>query len=79
MALVYARPDGTRAEGKYPFNPNGSAADIAGICNPQGNVLGLMPHPENHIFSYQNPSKLTPSEENGLALFANGVAYASQL
>ncbi len=29
-----------------PWNPNGAARAIAGICNPQGNVLGLMPHPE---------------------------------
>jgi phosphoribosylformylglycinamidine synthase len=29
-----------------PANPNGSARDIAGICNPQGNVVGFMPHPE---------------------------------
>ena len=79
VALVYTRPDGRRAEGQYPFNPNGSAADIAGLCNSQGNVLGLMPHPENHIFAYQNPSKLTLSNASGLALFANGVAYASQL
>lgn len=28
-------------------NPNGSLANIAGICNAAGNVLGLMPHPEN--------------------------------
>jgi phosphoribosylformylglycinamidine synthase len=27
-------------------NPNGSLDNIAGICNKQGNVLGLMPHPE---------------------------------
>lgn len=27
-------------------NPNGSLANIAGVCNPAGNVLGLMPHPE---------------------------------
>jgi phosphoribosylformylglycinamidine synthase len=27
-------------------NPNGSAGNIAGICNPAGNVLGMMPHPE---------------------------------
>lgn len=27
-------------------NPNGSLADIAGICNEKGNVLGMMPHPE---------------------------------
>ncbi|WP_419918227.1 phosphoribosylformylglycinamidine synthase subunit PurQ [Candidatus Poriferisocius sp.] len=30
----------------YKDNPNGSTADIAGICNDQGNVVGLMPHPE---------------------------------
>ncbi len=29
-----------------PANPNGSARDIAGICNPGGNVVGFMPHPE---------------------------------
>jgi phosphoribosylformylglycinamidine synthase subunit PurQ / glutaminase len=79
IALLYARPDGSAAAGEYPYNPNGSAADIAGICNPQGNVLGLMPHPENHIFDYQNPAKANPSAGSGLALFANGVAYAGQL
>jgi len=30
-------------------NPNGSIDDIAGVINPQGNVLGMMPHPENFI------------------------------
>jgi phosphoribosylformylglycinamidine synthase len=30
-------------------NPNGSVADIAGICNRQGNVLGMMPHPERAV------------------------------
>ncbi|MEM8750072.1 MAG: phosphoribosylformylglycinamidine synthase subunit PurQ [Pseudomonadota bacterium] len=30
-------------------NPNGSINDIAGICNAAGNVLGMMPHPENLI------------------------------
>ncbi|HVN52887.1 MAG TPA: phosphoribosylformylglycinamidine synthase I [Anaerolineaceae bacterium] len=79
VALRYVRPDGTRPEGEYPFNPNGSAGDIAGICNPQGNVLGLMPHPENHVFAYQNPDKRTPAQGSGLALFANGVAYAGQI
>jgi len=39
-----------QAEGRivlrYRDNPNGSVDDIAGICNPAGNVVGLMPHPE---------------------------------
>ena len=34
---------------KYIDNPNGSANDIAGICNKAGNVLGMMPHPERAI------------------------------
>jgi phosphoribosylformylglycinamidine synthase len=31
---------------RYVENPNGSVDDIAGICNADGNVVGLMPHPE---------------------------------
>ncbi|KJK31747.1 phosphoribosylformylglycinamidine synthase subunit PurQ [Paenibacillus sp. P2(2022)] len=33
----------------YKDNPNGSMTDIAGICNEQGNVLGMMPHPERAV------------------------------
>ncbi len=51
----------------YPDNPNGSVADIAGICNAQGNVLGLMPHPENHIYPWQHP-RWTRGEGGGLGL-----------
>ncbi len=36
-------------------NPNGSVADIAGVCNAAGNVLGLMPHPENFVVGRQHP------------------------
>jgi phosphoribosylformylglycinamidine synthase subunit PurQ / glutaminase len=38
--------DGDRVVLRYEDNPNGSVDDIAGICNEQGNVVGLMPHPE---------------------------------
>jgi phosphoribosylformylglycinamidine synthase len=31
---------------RYVANPNGSIGDVAGLCNPAGNVMGLMPHPE---------------------------------
>ncbi len=79
-ALIYARPDGSPAQNAYPFNPNGSIADIAGVCNPQGNVLGLMPHPEDHVVAYQHP-RWTRGERGrmGLKLFENGVRYAAQL
>jgi phosphoribosylformylglycinamidine synthase len=46
IAFRYCRDDETPAEGEYPFNPNGSIADIAGITSTDGKVLGLMPHPE---------------------------------
>ena len=34
---------------RYTDNPNGSVGDIAGITNPAGNVVGLMPHPERAV------------------------------
>ena len=57
IAFQYATGDGTLAGGTYPLNPNGSVADIAGICNPAGNIIGLMPHPEDHIEAVQSPSR----------------------
>lgn len=83
VALTYVLPDGTPAQRRYPANPNGSVGDIAGICNSQGNVLGLMPHPENHIYPYQHPrwTRLPAGKPHltGLPLFRSGVWYASQL
>lgn len=37
-------------------NPNGSVDDIAGVCNPLGNVVGLMPHPERFVTRFQHPN-----------------------
>ncbi|MCI4350102.1 MAG: phosphoribosylformylglycinamidine synthase subunit PurQ [Thermoplasmata archaeon] len=49
----WSAPDGSSAE--YPWNPNGSIGDVAGLTNPEGNVFGLMPHPERHFFRIQAP------------------------
>ena len=43
VAFRYCAPDGTVSDAA---NPNGSVANIAGILNEAGNVLGMMPHPE---------------------------------
>jgi len=61
-------------------NPNGSLDDIAGICDSAGLVLGLMPHPENHVVARQHPQYLR-SHRAGLArgLFEAGVAHAINL
>ena len=61
----------------YPANPNGSILDIAALCNLAGNVLGLMPHPENHIFPWQHPRASRGESGNlGLRLFENGIKNA---
>jgi phosphoribosylformylglycinamidine synthase len=74
-ALTYSAPDGGPAA--YPANPNGSDLAIAGLCNRAGNVLGLMPHPENHIFAWQHPRyQAGESGMVGLRLFQNGVRFA---
>jgi phosphoribosylformylglycinamidine synthase I len=48
-------------------NPNGSAASIAGVCNAEGNVVGLMPHPEHAVDGLTGPSA------DGLGFFASAV------
>jgi phosphoribosylformylglycinamidine synthase len=62
-------------------NPNGSVADIAGVCNTEGNVLGLMPHPENFVIGRQHPHHLRGDglDHLGLRLFRNGVAAAEEM
>jgi phosphoribosylformylglycinamidine synthase subunit PurQ / glutaminase len=80
LALRYCRADGELCNQPLPFpvNPNGSMANVAGICDPTGRVLGLMPHPERHIDRTQHP-RWTRGEGqdpgDGLALFVNAVRY----
>ena len=67
VAFRYVDAGGRPANGVYPLNPNGAVADIAGLCNRRGNVVGLMPHPEDHLLPVQNP--LGGSGRLGLAIF----------
>ncbi len=55
LVFRYCTRDGEIADGKYPTNPNGSFYDIAGICNKEGNIFGLMPHPERAMYWWQQP------------------------
>ena len=60
-------------------NPNGSRGDVAGICDPSGLVLGLMPHPENHVLAHQHPLHSRNQGEParlGLELLRNGRLHA---
>lgn len=46
-------------ESELPVNPNGALDNIAGLCNPKGNVLAMMPHPERSFYLRQVPSTWT--------------------
>jgi phosphoribosylformylglycinamidine synthase len=91
---VHPDPDSLAAAGQVALryrstNPNGSVADIAGVCDSSGVVLGLMPHPENHIVARQHPHhrrrpvvKTRGAGEPsslGLRLFENGVQHAKEI
>ncbi|MCE5242008.1 MAG: phosphoribosylformylglycinamidine synthase subunit PurQ [Syntrophobacteraceae bacterium] len=85
--LRYAAPGGKPARGEFPANPNGSIADIAGICDPTGRIAGLMPHPEayNHWTNHPDwtlrkeeclrQGSAFPEEGSGIQLFRNAVEY----
>jgi phosphoribosylformylglycinamidine synthase len=76
VAFRYVDGEGNPAAGAYPLNPNGSAGDVAGLCNAAGNVVGLMPHPEDHLLPLQNP--LGGQGRLGLPLFMAFVQAARQ-
>ncbi len=79
LVLRYGHPDQTPSgDLPYPFNPNGSPRNVAGVADPSGRVLGLMPHPERHIDPTQHPHWTRGAAGpvgDGLAVFANAVAY----
>ncbi|MFA5859599.1 MAG: phosphoribosylformylglycinamidine synthase I [Elusimicrobiota bacterium] len=64
----------------YPYNPNGSIMSIAGITDYNGNILGMMPHPERYLFKINHPYRpATGTEEDefgqGFTLFTSIVEY----
>ncbi len=78
IVFRYAFEEGSFASGSYPENPNGSADDIAGISNPSGTVMGLMPHPERAFYSFTTPYWTRGngcSYGSGHTIFKNLVDY----
>jgi phosphoribosylformylglycinamidine synthase subunit PurQ / glutaminase len=68
VAFRYAAPDGSL---DFPWNVNGATNAIAGVLNAQGNVLGMMPHPENHVEAALGPT-------DGRGLFAGLADHFKQ-
>ena len=87
IAFTYCRDDLSPAGGEYPFNPNGSMEDIAGLTSKDGKVLGMMPHPERameftHLYDWplvkeqmRRAGERIPAESLNMAIFRNIVRY----
>ncbi len=79
LVFRFVNSHGTYPNGHYPTNPNGSMYDITGLCNPQGNVLGLMPHPERAIYSWQLPESSRSSNQkeygDGMLIFTSVIHH----
>lgn len=87
IAFTYCREDLSPARGEYPYNPNGSLEDIAGITSADGKVLGLMPHPERameftNLYDWpllkeqmKRAGSAIPQESMNMQLFRNIVDY----
>ena len=78
IKLKYTDKNGREGTG-YPANPNGSQLNIAAITNKQGNVFGMMPHPEKFVTKYTHPRwtrETLADEGDGLRIFRNMVEYA---
>jgi phosphoribosylformylglycinamidine synthase len=67
IVFEYCSKDGEVSEA---FNPNGSVGNIAGICSREGNVVGMMPHPER-------AAEAVLGNEDGLALFKAATLFAT--
>ncbi len=79
--IIFRYSDKTgKVKESYPFNPNGSMYNIAGITDLTGRVLGLMPHPERYLFKEHIP--FWQKERNiipfGRKIFENAVNYFKQ-
>ena len=79
IIFKYVDKDGNIAN--YPWNPNGSLENIAGICDSTGRVLGMMPHPERYIEPTQHPRwtrEGLKAKGDGIAIFRNAVNYVKE-
>ena len=81
IVLYYTDEQGNTNAG-YPYNPAGSVADIAGICDASGRIFALMPHPERHIRGTQHPRwtrEGAREQGDGFQIFLNAVRWAKGL
>jgi phosphoribosylformylglycinamidine synthase I len=82
LVFRYCSENGDYAGGRYPTNPNGSFHDIAGICNREGTIFGLMPHPERALYWWQQPDwtrqEQMPQYGDGKLIFESLIDYLTK-
>jgi phosphoribosylformylglycinamidine synthase len=82
VVFRYCNKEGEYADSRFPTNPNGSFHDIAGICNPEGTIFGLMPHPERAVHWWQQPDWTRqgqkPEYGDGRLIFESLVEYLTK-
>ncbi len=79
IPIRYVAPNGGPTG--YPDNPNGSVADMAGLCDPTGRIFGLMPHPEAYLYRTNHPRwtrERLPAVGQGVAVFRNAVRHVAE-
>jgi len=76
--LKYCNADYNAPTMEFPANPNGSTNAIAGLCDPSGRLMGLMPHPEAFVHYTQHPRwtrEQLPEAGDGLILYTNAAEF----
>ena len=75
IAVRYVDSEGNG--GEFPINPNGSIDDVAGICDPTGRAMGLMPHPERFVDITHHPqwTRGGGDRADGRLFFDNAFAF----
>jgi len=79
IVLWYTNPQEQIAG--YPWNPNGSINNIAGICDKSGRIFGIMPHPEAYLQYTNHPQwtrKSLPEDGDGIQIFRNAIKFVRE-
>ena len=88
VVFTYCDDAGNDACGRFPLNPNNSMGDIAAICDKSGRIMGMMPHPERALYSFNFPDFHSRNEaarrnrkefndtiDTNLQIFRNAVEF----
>jgi len=80
--IVFRFVDDQGRKARYPWNPSGTTDGIAALCNRDGNVFGVQPHPERCFFRYLHPDWTRSASKDtygdGKAIFESALRYVEK-